>query len=79
MVTRNLVDPINEQIERARIEALRNRPDLPEDESFIVDVQVRVYADSWPGTVKQRSRSQMIGHASCVYRPRTGASEEVGA
>lgn len=75
MTRRSLVDPINEQIERARIDALRNRPDIPADETFAIDVQVRVYAESWPGRTTKRSRSRVVGSASCVYVPRTTGTE----
>ncbi len=72
----NVEEAVSWTMFRAAQEAVKNAPKkIPCDEDVWVSVEIRLHAESWPGETKTgRSKSTLIGSASCLYR----GSEEAG-
>lgn len=65
---------------RALKDALKDPPVISREEDLQVEVIIRVRSESFPGeTITGRSRSSIVGQASCLYRkwtPEEIAEEE---
>jgi hypothetical protein len=71
MIAFNFEEAIGWQVLRAAQEAVTNAPKATMNETVFIEVKIHAYTDSWPGTTESgRSKSRLIGHASCAYVPR---------
>jgi hypothetical protein len=57
------------QMARALKDALEDPPTISRREDLHVEVVIRVRSESFPGTSESgRSKSSIVGQASCIYR-----------
>ncbi len=65
----NFEEAIGWNVLRASRQATENAPNALTTEDVVVSVEIRAWTSSWPGeTDSGRSKSTIIGSASCAYR-----------
>lgn len=76
----NLERELSWNAHRAVAAAVKDAPAIPLSEDLMVEVEIRIYSDSWPGkTETGRSKSRLLGSASCAYRAWREEDEERSA
>ena len=64
----NVEEAVGWQLLRAGQEAVKNAPDVSGATEMRVEVIVRLWTDTWPGSHESgRHKSTVIGDASCIY------------
>jgi hypothetical protein len=65
----NFEEAIGWNVLRASRQAIENAPNALTTDDVLVSVEIRAWTSSWPGTTDSgRSKSTIIGSASCAYR-----------